>query len=268
MQTLKFAPSDPKEKRDVLRQLLRESGEVKNAIIFCNRKRDVGILLKSLQKHGFNAGALHGDMEQRERTATLEAFRRGEITYLAASDVAARGLDIPEVSHVYNFDVPISPEDYVHRIGRTGRAGREGFAATLVTGGDMEAVRAIEKLCGEKIVWAGGEPSSEAIEEGRRAGGGRRGRPRRGGAAAAGREDSPRGRGRGGEPRASKPAEPRAPRSAEHRASKTVEARVSQSEQPSVPQAAAKPQDPRPSDARRTNARCTWRLGCWRRRLG
>ena len=168
-QRLKFASSDIKIKREVLRDLINVSS-VKNAIIFCNRKRDVGILLKSLLKHGYNAGGLHGDMEQRDRTATLDAFRRGDISLLAASDVAARGLDIPDVSHIFNFDVPITPEDYIHRIGRTGRAGKEGYAATLVTASDLEAVRAIEKLCREKIEWLGGEPSQEDIEEGRRAG--------------------------------------------------------------------------------------------------
>ncbi len=164
IQKLKLVPSDSPSKRQALRDLIDGSG-VKNAIIFCNRKRDVGILHKSLVKHGYNAGALHGDMEQRERTATLDAFRRGDIALLAASDVAARGLDIPDVSHIFNFDVPVTPEDYVHRIGRTGRAGREGFAAMLVTPGDMDAVRSIEKLCKQKIDWLGGEPSPEEVEE-------------------------------------------------------------------------------------------------------
>ncbi len=109
----------------MLRELIRAEN-VKNAIIFCNRKRDVAILLKSLQKHDFNAGALHGDMDQMSRTATLDAFREGRIQFLAASDVAARGLDIPDVSHILNFDVPWQSDDYVHRIGRTGRAGKEG----------------------------------------------------------------------------------------------------------------------------------------------
>ena len=186
VQRLKFAPADIKMKREALRELIRMD-DVKNAIIFCNRKRDVGILHKSLIKHGFNAGALHGDMEQRARTATLDAFRRGEITYLAASDVAARGLDIPEVSHIFNFDVPISPEDYVHRIGRTGRAGHKGFAATIVTPSDFEAIRAIEKLCREKIEWLDGEPSAELVEAGRGSGA-KRGRSRgRGGTERAGR---------------------------------------------------------------------------------
>ena len=199
VQRLKFAPDDDKAKREVLRELIQGS-EVKNAIIFCNRKRDVGILLKSLLKHGFNAGALHGDMEQRARTATLDAFRRGDITYLAASDVAARGLDIPDVSHVFNFDVPISPEDYVHRVGRTGRAGREGFAAMLVTPSDIEGVRAIEKLCREKIEWMDGEPSAELMQSGRgdrrrraRGRGGREGAEPRADSASR----SPRGRSRG-----------------------------------------------------------------------
>jgi superfamily II DNA/RNA helicase len=115
-------------------------------------------------------------MEQHARTATLDAFRRGDITFLAASDVAARGLDIPDVSHVFNFDVPVSPEDYVHRVGRTGRAGREGFAATIVTPADIDAVRAIEKLCREKIEWLDGEPAAELLEGGR--GRRRRGRGR------------------------------------------------------------------------------------------
>ena len=114
------------EKRDTLRELIRGATDLKNAIVFCNRKRDVAVLHRSLQKHGFNAAALHGDMDQRARMAALEGFRTGETTVLVASDVAARGLDIPAVSHVFNYDVPHHAEDYVHRIGRTGRAGRSG----------------------------------------------------------------------------------------------------------------------------------------------
>ncbi len=163
-QKLKFSPADSKMKRHVLRELIRsETGTVKNAIIFCNRKRDVAVLHKSLVKHGFNAAALHGDLDQRQRMATLEAFRKGEITFLAASDVAARGLDIPEVSHIFNFDVPISPEDYVHRIGRTGRAGREGYAAMIVTPKEMKSLKAIETLIKTKIDWIDGEPSTENL---------------------------------------------------------------------------------------------------------
>jgi len=113
-----------KAKRDGLRAILSDEGEaVTNAIIFCNRKRDIGILEKSLIKHGHSVGSLHGDLDQRVRMATLDDFRENRITLLVASDVAARGLDIPAVSHVFNFDVPTHSEDYVHRIGRTGRAG-------------------------------------------------------------------------------------------------------------------------------------------------
>ena len=138
------------DKREALRQLLRAQA-VQNGIIFCNRKRDVALLYGSLQKHGFNAGALHGDMDQRARMQTLDGFRKGDITLLVASDVAARGLDIPAVSHVFNFDVPIHAEDYVHRIGRTGRAGRSGQAFTLVTSHDRKALAAIEALIGKQL---------------------------------------------------------------------------------------------------------------------
>jgi len=151
-------------KREMLRDLIN-SQDVQNAIIFCNRKRDVAILHKSLIKHGFNAGALHGDMDQSNRTATLDKFRSGEITILAASDVAARGLDIPEVSHVFNFDVPWVGDDYVHRIGRTGRAGREGFAATLVASDDLKLLQGIETVTGDKPVWIGDSPSDQDFAE-------------------------------------------------------------------------------------------------------
>ena len=125
---------EPHEKRDTLRRLIRSAEGLKNAIIFCNRKRDVATLHRSLLRHGFSVLALHGDMDQPARTAALEQFRKGEVTLLVASDVAARGLDIPDVSHIYNFDVPHHADDYVHRIGRTGRAGRTGTAITLVAG--------------------------------------------------------------------------------------------------------------------------------------
>jgi len=147
---------------------------VKNAIIFCNRKRDVAILLKSLLKHGFNAGALHGDMDQMSRMATLEAFREGRLTLLAASDVAARGLDIPDVSHIFNFDVPWQSDDYVHRIGRTGRAGKEGRSLTLVTSDDFRQLKDIEKMLGAPVTWIGEPPSAQDIALGGKR---RRGRP-------------------------------------------------------------------------------------------
>ena len=163
-------------KRDELRRLIREQG-VKNAIIFCNYKRDVAILYKSLTKHGFNAGALHGDMDQKSRMETLDKFRNGDIQLLAASDVAARGLDIPDVSHVFNFDLPWDADDYVHRIGRTGRAGREGFAASLVSVDDLKSFKAIEKIIGQDAVWLGDGPTEEDIAS---AGKKRRGRGSRG----------------------------------------------------------------------------------------
>ena len=143
-------PGGDWSKREALRRLLRENA-VKNAIVFCNRKRDVDILAKSLIKHGFSAAALHGDLDQSVRTRTLDAFRAGEISLLVASDVAARGLDIPAVGHIFNFDVPFQPDDYVHRIGRTGRAGRTGHAFMLVTHRDEKNVAAIEKLIGRTI---------------------------------------------------------------------------------------------------------------------
>jgi superfamily II DNA/RNA helicase len=142
---------EPHEKRETLRRLLRDATDLKNAIIFCNRKREVALLYKSLQKHGFSVGALHGDMEQSARTAALDQFRKGELPLLVASDVAARGLDIPETSHVFNFDVPHHPDDYVHRIGRTGRAGRAGTAISLVASADHKSILAIEKLIGQPI---------------------------------------------------------------------------------------------------------------------
>ena len=145
---------DPHEKRDTLRRLIRASVGMKNAIIFCNRKREVATLHRSLVRHGFSAIALHGDMDQSARTAALEQFRKNEVTLLVASDVAARGLDIPDVSHVFNFDVPHHPDDYVHRIGRTGRAGRSGTAISIVTPIDSKSMAAIEKLIGQPIPWA------------------------------------------------------------------------------------------------------------------
>jgi superfamily II DNA/RNA helicase len=147
------SPSDPKGKRDALRAVMRSQTEIKNAIVFANRKTTVALLEKSLQRHGFNAGALHGDMDQSARMKMLAAFRAQEVTILIASDVAARGLDIPEVSHIFNFDVPIHAEDYVHRIGRTGRAGRQGHAYMLVTKADDKHFKAIGALIKRDIEW-------------------------------------------------------------------------------------------------------------------
>ena len=142
--------SGQKEKRAALRKALADE-TVKSALVFCNRKRDVGVVHRSLNRHGYNAGQLHGDMPQSTRTDTLNAFKRGEITLLVCSDVAARGLDIQDMSHVFNFDVPSHAEDYVHRIGRTGRAGREGRAITFATGEDRKYLAAIVRLIGKPI---------------------------------------------------------------------------------------------------------------------
>jgi superfamily II DNA/RNA helicase len=148
VQSLAVVPQ--KVKREALRRLIR-SEDVKNALIFCNRKRDVDTLFRSLSRHGFDAAALHGDMPQPKRTETLDRFRNGEIRLLVASDVAARGLDIKGMSHVFCFDVPVQAEDYIHRIGRTGRAGLEGRSLMLAIPEDGNAVAAIVKLIGKEI---------------------------------------------------------------------------------------------------------------------
>ena len=170
------------EKRATLRDLIRAQEELKNAIIFCNRKVDVADLFRSLDRHGFSVGALHGDMDQRSRMTMLSNFKDGNIKLLVASDVAARGLDIPDVSHVFNFDVPIHAEDYVHRIGRTGRAGRSGAAFTLVSRRDTKFVDAIEKLIDQKVEWLSGNleelPQQVESEERPRSGRERGGRDR------------------------------------------------------------------------------------------
>jgi len=144
---------DAKVKRAALREML-ELKDVKNGIIFCNRKSTVDLVAKSLQKHGFNARPIHGDLAQAFRTETLDKFRNDEVQFLVASDVAARGLDIPAVSHIFNFDTPIHADDYVHRIGRTGRAGRKGEALTLVTPADDKAYDAILRTIGVKEIEA------------------------------------------------------------------------------------------------------------------
>ena len=157
----------PRKKRETLRHLLR-SEDIQNAVIFCNRKRDISTLLSSLKRHEFKAVALHGDMTQSARLAALDEFKEGVSPLLIASDVAARGLDIPSVSHVFNFDVPSNAEDYVHRIGRTGRAGRSGKAFTLAmpNDDDRKLVAAVETLTGAPIdVLEGHEPDATPAPE-------------------------------------------------------------------------------------------------------
>jgi superfamily II DNA/RNA helicase len=230
------------DKRDTLRRLIRAADPFKNAIIFCNRKRDVAVLHRSLVKHGFSAAALHGDMDQYARMAALESFRTGEVKLLVASDVAARGLDIPDVSHIFNYDVPIHAEDYVHRIGRTGRAGRTGTAFTLVTSADTKYLQAIEKLIGKPIPWAEGKETRSAP-------------PAEAGESRRGRSAEPRdgGRGRSGERKGSAqpPREDGARRDRGRRAPERPEQAEAAPRKPAAPKApAARPQQaPRPTPA-------------------
>ena len=189
------------EKRDILRALIRDEGEAcTNAIVFCNRKVDVDVVAKSLKKHGFDAAPIHGDLDQSVRTRTLDGFREGSIRLLIASDVAARGLDVPAVSHVFNFDVPSHPEDYIHRIGRTGRAGRKGKAITIASPSDDKYLAAIHDLIKIEIP----EMENPITPSSPRA-------PDEFEAAEAGRDDKPaRSRSRGGRSRgkaAGKPAD-------------------------------------------------------------
>ena len=143
---------EPREKRALLRALIDAEGEkCTNAIIFCNRKTDVDIVAKSLKKHGYDAAPIHGDLDQSQRTRTLDGFRDGSLRFLIASDVAARGLDVPSVSHVFNFDVPSHAEDYVHRIGRTGRAGRTGKTMMICIPRDEKYLDAVERLLERQI---------------------------------------------------------------------------------------------------------------------
>jgi len=185
-----------KEKRAALRSLI-DSEEVKSALVFCNRKRDVDVVFRSLERHGYSAAALHGDMAQPVRMETLQSFKDSKVRILVCSDVAARGLDIPAVSHVFNFDVPSNPEDYVHRIGRTGRAGRSGKAFTLALPEEGKYLANVVSMLGMQIPevalgdaesWSAGE----AADEGRASG---RGRRRGGKGSARSGEGGRRGRG-------------------------------------------------------------------------
>jgi superfamily II DNA/RNA helicase len=214
-QRLVKSGSKPWAKREKLRDLIRAEGdELKNAIIFCNRKTEVATLFRSLVRHEFDAGALHGDMDQRARMMMLENFRKGKLKLLVASDVAARGLDIPDVSHVFNFDVPTHSEDYVHRIGRTGRAGRSGKAFTIVTRADRKYVDGIEKLIGQDIEWLDGDLSTLTVEDEADE------KPRRGGRAERGGKKRDQGKSRRAEEpveEAVSPSEKPAPRREDRR---------------------------------------------------
>ncbi|WP_299953188.1 DEAD/DEAH box helicase [uncultured Roseobacter sp.] len=155
---------EPSEKRNVLRAVIDAEGEkCTNAIVFCNRKVDVDIVAKSLKKYGYDAAPIHGDLDQSQRTRTLDGFRDGSLRFLVASDVAARGLDVPSVSHVFNFDVPSHAEDYVHRIGRTGRAGRDGKAVMICVPRDEKNLADIERLVQREIPRIGNPLKSAAL---------------------------------------------------------------------------------------------------------
>ncbi|AJR25027.1 MULTISPECIES: DEAD/DEAH box helicase [Sphingobium] len=171
--TQRLVKVDSRKKREALRAML-DAEDVQSAVIFCNRKTTVRELNKSLQRHGFKSGEIHGDIDQSARIAELERFRAGTVNILVASDVAARGLDIKGVSHVFNFDAPWHPDDYVHRIGRTGRAGAKGVAYTFVTSDDAEAIDNIQKLIKQKIETidapVAAAPAEKAKEEPRRSG--------------------------------------------------------------------------------------------------
>jgi ATP-dependent RNA helicase RhlE len=168
---VRVGSNTPKDKRAALRAAM-EKADPKSAIVFCNRKRDVDIVARSLQRHGISAAAIHGDLQQSVRTATLDQFKKAEVRYLIASDVAARGLDVSDVSAVFNYDLPRSAEDYVHRIGRTGRAGKSGVAFSLVSPEDTKSLAAIQDLIKKELPEAGvkadakqAEPAQDEAEE-------------------------------------------------------------------------------------------------------
>ena len=208
-----------KLKRDALRKLITHE-DVRDAIVFCNRKIDVSIVYKSLTKHGLSVGQLHGDMSQPARTETLKGFKNKDFAILVCSDVAARGLDIPNLSHVFNYDVPNHAEDYVHRIGRTGRAGNEGHAYTLALPEDGKYIEAIEKLIASSIPtlslegFEAGALSDEAPARGGR-GGGRNG----------GRNGADKNRG-GGRDRNNSNAKPKPEQKPEQKVEQKAEVKV------------------------------------------
>ncbi|MDP3631920.1 DEAD/DEAH box helicase [Phenylobacterium sp.] len=186
---VRLPTADAKAKRTALRMLIG-ADDVRNGIVFCNRKSEVDIVAKSLKTHGFDAAPIHGDLDQATRMRTLEAFRKGELKLLCASDVAARGLDVPDVSHVFNYDVPHHADDYVHRIGRTGRAGKLGKTYMIVTPADAKNIDKVLKLTGknpEEVVLEGVDFASIKDERRERSGGRDRGGRDRGG-----REQRPR----------------------------------------------------------------------------
>jgi len=246
------------DKREALRRLIR-SQSVQNALIFCNRKVDVDILYKSLQKHQFSAGALHGDLSQTIRFQTLEKFKAGDLKLLVCSDVAARGLDIGGLSHVFNFDVPIHAEDYVHRIGRTGRAGLQGHAFTIAAPDDRYAVEQIEKLIGHAVppmIVEGLDPVDWAEGNGRK----RRGRKTEAKKPPARKAAEPKSRGEAGarsaKPRREAPPEDRKPSARARREdTRRDEPRREDGRKEESRQEELRREEPRREEARREEAR-------------
>ncbi|MCW8914740.1 MAG: DEAD/DEAH box helicase [Magnetovibrio sp.] len=229
-----------KLKRDALRKMISHE-DVRDAIVFCNRKTDIAVVYKSLCTHGYKAGQLHGDMSQPARTETLQKFKDKEFNILVCSDVAARGLDIPNLSHVFNYDVPINAEDYVHRIGRTGRAGNEGHAYSLALPSDTKFVTQIEQLIGKEIprlsldTFDTGELSSEDVRGGRSERGSRRPQGDK-------RERSGRG-GRGGRPKRDDTSEAKPEVNAETKSVEAVEQPAEKAAEKPVQKATDKPQE-------------------------
>jgi len=240
---VRIPTADPKAKRTALRMLI-EGAEVISGLVFCNRKSEVDIVAKSLKKHGFDAGPIHGDLDQQTRMRTLESFRKGELKLLVASDVAARGLDIPAVSHVFNYDVPHHADDYVHRIGRTGRAGRSGEAFMIVTPADARNLDKVLKLIGKtpdevtlELDWA------NIKDEPRRDRGDRSGRDRD---RSRDRDRDRRG-GRGRSPEADAEAAPRAPREAAAESDAPARSQPTRSRREEPVQAEVRAPKPRPA---------------------
>ncbi len=231
--------SDPKAKRLALRALVG-AADVRNGIVFCNRKSEVDIVAKSLRKHGFDASPIHGDLDQSMRMKTLDAFRKGELKLLCASDVAARGLDIPDVSHVFNYDVPHHADDYVHRIGRTGRAGRKGDAYMIVTPADGRSLDKVLKLIGKSPVEEKLDLDWESAKSEDRPG-------RDGGRGRSGSRERSGGRDRGERP-------PRRERS-EPRAMEAQEAPEAAAPVDAAPAPAPRREEPRHDEARTTEPR-------------
>ncbi|MET1111866.1 MAG: DEAD/DEAH box helicase [Allosphingosinicella sp.] len=231
---------DSRRKKQVLTDRLK-GNDIRTAIVFCTRKTTVRELAQSLKRSGLNASEIHGDMEQPERIRELDRFKAGEINILVASDVAARGLDIKDVSHVFNYDVPWHPDDYIHRIGRTGRAGKTGIAITLATAADAEAIEAIEKLTGAKIRAVEGA-AAPGLAESAPPEGEEEERPRRERAARA-----PRGRGRPEEPKREPRRESPRAEPAPERAAPPPEPRREDVEAAAPPRRAEPKREPRPA---------------------